>query len=71
MVLSLVLVSLIADAQESKRSLLTVSKEETPAAYEQSSSCLTGMKETENLSSVMSVLPPPGNDNFAAGLNPP
>lgn len=35
------------------------------------SSCFTGLKEKKNDSQVMSVLPPPGNDNFVAGLNPP
>lgn len=69
--LSFIFISMIAFSQESKRSLLTLGESDNAPLENLTQSCLTGLPEKSNSSSALSVLPPPGNDNFAAGLNPP
>lgn len=71
MVLSFIFISVISFSQESKRSLLTEYGPDNSVMANQSSSFLTGLKEKDHSTSGLSVLPPPGNDNFVAGLNPP
>lgn len=71
LILSFICFSMIAFSQESKKSLITQTKPDITADVNSTPTWFTGLKEKNNSPSAQSVLPPPGNDNFAAGLNPP